>query len=83
MSRQTPIINASEIAQFAYCPRAWWLCRVEGIEPQNTEALRRGQTIHRRHFRGVRRISLLRAAAYLLWGLAGLAGLLLFLYWLS
>ncbi|MGQ9515874.1 MAG: hypothetical protein ACUVWB_05510 [Anaerolineae bacterium] len=82
MSRQMPIINASEVGRYAYCPRAWWLYRVEGLEPADTEALRRGQNLHRRHFQGVRRMSLLRALAYLLWALAGLAGLMLFLYWL-
>lgn len=82
MSRQVPIINASEVGSFAYCPRAWWLRRVEGLEPADTEALRRGQTLHRRHFLGVRRISLLRALALILWITAGLAGLLLILSWL-
>lgn len=82
MSRQLPVINASEVGSFAYCPRAWWLRRVEGLEPEDSESLRRGQVLHRRHFRGVRRMSLLRALAFLLWAVAGLAGLLLVLTWL-
>lgn len=82
MSRQMPIINASEVGSFAYCPRAWWLRHVEGLEPQDTEALHRGQALHRRHFQDVRRMSLLRALAFLLWGAAGLAGLILLLSWL-
>lgn len=82
MSRPIPPINASEVGSFVYCPRAWWLRRVEGLEPADIEPLRQGQALHRRHFRSVRRMSLLQVLAYLFWALAGLAGLLLFLSWL-
>jgi len=82
MSRPLPIINASEVGSFAYCPRAWWLRRVEGLEPADIEPLRQGQTLHRRHLRGVQRLRLWQGLAYLLWILAGLAGLALLLLWM-
>lgn len=76
MDRESVIISASEIGQFAYCPRAWWLARVEGCQPADQEALQEGEQFHRRHGRGVRTARMWQGVAYLLIGLSLLAGLL-------
>ncbi|HMO56310.1 MAG TPA: hypothetical protein PKA05_01460 [Roseiflexaceae bacterium] len=44
-----PLIRASEIAEYVYCGRAWWLRRVAGLEPAGRERRERGSALHRRH----------------------------------
>jgi CRISPR/Cas system-associated exonuclease Cas4 (RecB family) len=54
MSRaRLPIIRASEIGEYVYCARAWWLRRVVGLEPAGRERRELGTTLHRRHGRAV------------------------------
>ncbi len=81
MSQHDPVIRASEIAQYAFCARAWWLGRVRGYRSSNVAAMRRGVAGHRAHGRMVVGYHLLRRLAV---GLLVLAGLLviawLFLY---
>lgn len=43
------VIRASEIGQYQYCARAWWLGSVLGVPSANTRELRRGETAHRQH----------------------------------
>ncbi len=43
------LIRASEIAQYVYCPRAWWLSRIVGAPSANTQALAAGMAAHHRH----------------------------------
>lgn len=71
------MISASEIGQYVYCPRAWWLARVEGRSSENTEELTYGQNAHRRHGRAVGATRAWQRAAYALIGAGLLAGLLL------
>ncbi len=67
-----PVIRASEIGEYVYCARAWWLRRVQGVESHN-------QAAHQRHGQSVaayqtqRRLALLLAVLALLLLLAGLA----------
>jgi hypothetical protein len=74
MSQHDPVIRASEIAQYAFCARAWWLGRVQGYRSSNVAAMRRGEAGHRAHGRAVVGVHLLRRLAV---GLLVLAGLLL------
>jgi CRISPR/Cas system-associated exonuclease Cas4 (RecB family) len=66
------VIRASEIGEYVYCARAWWLRREQGVATRNTAALRRGQETHDRHGRAVasaqrqRRLALILAALALL-----------------
>jgi hypothetical protein len=76
------IIRASEIGQYSYCARAWWLARVKGLSPRNVEELEHGQVEHHRHSRAVSGYHRLRRWAYLLLISAALAGLLL-LWWVA
>lgn len=72
------IIRASEIGQYAYCARAWWLARVKGLPSANAAEMRAGTEQHHEHGRSVERLYRLRrlAAALLL------LGVLLLVAWL-
>jgi CRISPR/Cas system-associated exonuclease Cas4 (RecB family) len=43
------IIEASEIVEYLYCRRAWWLHRIVGRESRNVRQLAYGEAFHRRH----------------------------------
>jgi CRISPR/Cas system-associated exonuclease Cas4 (RecB family) len=58
------IIRASEIGQYAYCARAWWLGSVEGLPSSHQREMAAGETIHQRHGRGVRTSLALARLAY-------------------
>ena len=47
------IIRASELSQYAYCAKAWWLGAVEGVRPANVHELEAGSLMHARHGRTV------------------------------
>jgi len=50
---QARIIRASEIGQYKYCAKAWWLGSVMGVPSANTRELAQGDMTHRRHGQGV------------------------------
>jgi CRISPR/Cas system-associated exonuclease Cas4 (RecB family) len=79
--RRLPTIRASEIGEYVYCARAWWLRRVAGLEPEGRERREYGATRHHRHARSVALSRLLAIIAALMGALAlallaggGLAG---------
>ena len=47
------VIRASEIGQYQYCARAWWLGSVMGVVSTNMRELAEGEVAHRRHGRAV------------------------------
>jgi CRISPR/Cas system-associated exonuclease Cas4 (RecB family) len=54
MPRHRPeVIRASEIGEYVYCARSWWLRRVAQLEPTGRERREYGTTLHRRHGRAV------------------------------
>lgn len=65
-------IRASEIGEYEYCARAWWLARVLGRERENPQELAAGTARHARHGR---RLALAVALRWL--GLALVLGALL------
>ena len=67
------VVRASEIAQYAFCARAWWLGRVKGYRSANVVAMRTGTARHRAHGRAVEGYNLLRRLAVALLVMAGLA----------
>jgi hypothetical protein len=73
MSEQDPILRASEIGQYAFCARAWWLGRVKGYRSVNVAAMRQGALGHRRHGRAVEGYHLVRRLAAALLLLAAIA----------
>lgn len=55
------IIRASEIGEYVYCARAWWLRRVAGLKPEGQARRDLGVRLHTRHGRAV------AASGLLLW----------------
>jgi hypothetical protein len=72
------IIRASEIGQYAFCARAWWLGRVKGYRSANVVAMQHGTARHRIHGRAVEGYHWLRRVAVILLILAAV----LLLAWL-
>lgn len=60
-------IRASEVGEYVFCARAWWLRRVAGLEPAGHERREHGGMLHRQHGRTV------AASNTLLWLAAALA----------
>jgi hypothetical protein len=69
------VIRASELAQYGFCARAWWLGAIEGRPSAHQRELRAGEVAHRRHGRRVRASVALARLAYLLLALAVLVAL--------
>jgi hypothetical protein len=59
-------IRASEIGDYLYCRRSWWLKRSQGVAAQNVRELARGSQHHQQHGRLVQQSVWLRRAAYAL-----------------
>ena len=59
-------IRASEIGEYVFCHRAWWLRHVQGYESANVRELAEGTATHAAHGRLVSAASGLRALAILL-----------------
>ncbi len=49
-----PMIRASEVGDYVYCARSWWLRRVAGEEPEGRGRREAGTAMHAAHGRGVR-----------------------------
>ncbi len=75
MPRHRDVISASEIGQWTYCHRAWFLSRAGEVN-RNARALTRGVAQHQRHSRTVARSQTLRWLAFSLIFLAFLIFLL-------
>lgn len=67
------MIRASEVGEYIYCARAWWLRRVAGETPTGQERREYGTLLHARHSRSI------ALSVLLLWvaGLLLAAGVLL------
>jgi hypothetical protein len=62
----TPVIRASEIGQYVFCHRAWWLGSVQGYQPVDDRLLAAGTQTHLQHGRVVARALRWRQVGYLL-----------------
>jgi hypothetical protein len=47
------IIRASDLAQYSYCARAWWLGSVMGAPSVNVREMQQGEAAHQQHGRQV------------------------------
>ena len=63
------IIRASEIGQYDFCAKAWWLGSIEGVPQSNVRELQAGSRAHEEHGRQVRRAAQLQLTAIVLVGL--------------
>ena len=60
------VIRASEIGEYVFCHRAWWLHYIQGHTSANVQELAAGTALHAGHGRWVGFASALRALAILL-----------------
>jgi hypothetical protein len=60
-----PWIRASEIGDYVYCRRAWWLRRVRAVASTHVEQMRAGTRYHQRHAGLVERSVWARRLAYI------------------
>lgn len=60
------VIRASEIGEYVFCRRAWWLRYTRGLASANVRALAEGTAAHAGHGRRVGASVLLRGLAVLL-----------------
>ena len=63
------VIRASEIGQYDFCAKAWWLGSIEGVQPSNVRELQAGAAAHAEHGRQVRRAAQMQLAAIVLVGI--------------
>ena len=67
------VIRASEIGEYVFCHRAWWLRHVAGDESANVREMAEGTATHARHglrvaaAGGLRLLALLLLAAAVVW----------------
>jgi hypothetical protein len=73
VSQRDPVVRASEISQYVFCARSWWLQRVRGYRSSNLAAMDRGTARHRVHGRSVEGYHLLRRLAVALLVMAGVS----------
>jgi hypothetical protein len=64
------ILRASEIGEYVFCHRAWWLHRVQGLESANRAQMDAGAARHIQHGRAVQRADALTRAAIVLFAVA-------------
>ena len=74
------VIRASEIGQYVYCARAWWLGSVEGVPSAHHQEMAAGTLAHLRHGQVVRTSQVLRRLAYATLLLAAMVGIV---WWVS
>lgn len=70
------VITASEVGQYAYCARAWWLAEIQGLESTNVREMAQGEEAHEAHgglVTGYRRTRRLAYGLLLLAALIGVA----------
>lgn len=68
--RRGRFIRASEIGEYVYCQRAWWLHHSVGLEPAGRERRELGTALHTKHGRQVWFSHLLLVASAVLIALA-------------
>jgi len=60
------VIRASDLSQYKYCARAWWLGSVMGAPSANVREMQHGEATHKTHGRKVWASSALVIAAVVL-----------------
>ncbi len=60
------VLRASEIGEYVYCHRAWWLHHVQGIASAHRDEMHAGVARHQAHGRAVQRTLALQRATFVL-----------------
>lgn len=60
------VIRASEIGEYVFCHRAWWLRKVQGYESANVREMEAGTHSHVEHGRTVSAAATLRVIAIII-----------------
>ncbi len=63
-------VRASEVGEYTFCARAWWLHHIRGLTPADDAPMRSGLTLHRQHGR---RVQLTHLSQRLAWAFLALA----------
>lgn len=83
MARSDRFIRASEVGEYLYCARAWWLRR-QGFEPKDGGRFEAGRRWHEEHGAGVVRARRLRRVARAsLFAALAVAAVALLVWWSS
>ncbi len=72
------IIRASELGQYSFCAKAWWLGSVEGVPSANVREMDAGTSAHEQHGRTVQFSAWLSRAGWICLAL-GVLTLVLFI----
>lgn len=59
-------IRASEVSDYVYCRRSWWLKRAKGVASANVRQIEQGNRFHQQHGRSVAQAIWARRLAYAL-----------------
>lgn len=70
--RRERFIRASEVGEYVYCRRAWWLHQIVGVEPESRQRRAQGTALHAQHGRQVWISHLLVVSSLMILLLAGL-----------
>lgn len=73
------VVSASEIGEYEFCARSWWLAHVLHLPRGNQEQLALGRTRHRQHGQVLRRANTLQWVALVIVLAVAIAALLLLL----
>ncbi|MCC7355919.1 MAG: hypothetical protein IT330_19440 [Anaerolineae bacterium] len=80
MPPERPLVRASEVGQYAFCARAWWLGQVKGVPSAHQREMAAGRSLHLSHGRTVAAARRWRTVA---WALSlAVAALGILLIWL-
>ena len=60
------VIRASEIGQYDFCARAWWLNVVQGVPSENVREMQIGTQAHEQHGQRVSRAGVMQQVAVVL-----------------
>ena len=82
MTGRGKLIRASEVGEYVYCARAWWLRREGAEQTRGHEARAAGTAWHKEHGRNVTAAARLRTVSAIATLLALLCALALVILWL-
>ena len=70
MGKVGRVLRASEIGEYVFCHRAWWLHRVQGLESANRAKMLSGVAQYAIHGQAIRRAERLQRVAFVFLALA-------------